>query len=379
MRTFYEFFAGAGMARAGLGNNWACLFANDFSEKKVNSYTANWGGDDIICDDIANLTTDQLSGEADLVWASFPCQDLSLAGAGAGLAGGRSGTFWSFWKLIKALKTEGRAPKVIALENVCGTLTSNNGEDIRAIYHALSDAEYRFGAIIVDAIHFLPQSRPRLFIIAVAKSEQVDASLLSETFAPAWHSKAIVNSFNQLPSEQQAQWLWWNLPSPPERALTFSNIIEQHPTSVRWHSKEETQKIIGMMSELHLAKVHAAQQAGTLKVGTIYKRTRPDGKGGRVQRAEVRFDDVAGCLRTPGGGSSRQLIMVVAGSEIKTRLLSTREAARLMGLSDEYKLPENYNEAYHLTGDGVAVPVVAYLTQHIIEKLIPSRKSRKAA
>jgi len=302
-----------------------------------------------------------------------------LAGAGAGLAGGRSGTFWSFWKLIKSLKTEGRAPKVIALENVCGTLTSNNGEDIRAIYHALSDAEYRFGAIIVDAIQFLPQSRPRLFIIAIAKSEHADASLLSETFAPAWHSKAIVNSFNQLPSEQQAQWLWWNLPSPPARALAFSNIIEQHPTSVRWHSKEETQKIIGMMSELHLAKVHAAQQTGTLKVGTIYKRTRPDGKGSRVQRAEVRFDDVAGCLRTPGGGSSRQLIMVVAGSEIKTRLLSTREAARLMGLSDDYKLPENYNEAYHLTGDGVAVPVVAYLTQHIIEKLIPSRKNRKAA
>jgi len=89
-----------------------------------------------------------------------------------------------------------------------------------------------------------------------------------------------------------------------------------------------------------------------------------------VQRAEIRFDDVAGCLRTPAGGSSRQVIMVVEGKRIRSRLLSPREAARLMGLPDSYLLPKNYNAAYHLAGDGVAVPVVRHLAQHLLEPLL---------
>ena len=87
-------------------------------------------------------------------------------------------------------------------------------------------------------------------------------------------------------------------------------------------------------------------------------------------RAEIRFDDVAGCLRTPSGGSSRQTILVVDGDRVRSRLLCTREAARLMGLPESYKLPRAYNEAYHLVGDGVAVPVVRHLGQHLFEPLL---------
>jgi site-specific DNA-cytosine methylase len=94
-----------------------------------------------------------------------------------------------------------------------------------------------------------------------------------------------------------------------------------------------------------------------------------------IQRAEVRFDNVAGCLRTPGGGSSRQLLIFVSGNNIKSRLLSPRETARLMGLPDTYRLPENNYDAYHLTGDGVAVPVVRFLASELFEKiLVPELK-----
>jgi DNA (cytosine-5)-methyltransferase 1 len=116
-----------------------------------------------------------------------------------------------------------------------------------------------------------------------------------------------------------------------------------------------------MMSPLHLEKVEQAKQLGRLKVGTLYKRTRNN-----IQRAEVRFDGIAGCLRTPSGGSSRQTIMVVDGDRVKTRLLSSREAARLMGLPETYKLPTRYNEAYHLAGDGVVVPVVGHINQNVL-------------
>ena len=84
----------------------------------------------------------------------------------------------------------------------------------------------------------------------------------------------------------------------------------------------------------------------------------------------MRFDDVSGCLRTPAGGSSRQLILVIDGKKVRSRLISARETARLMGLPEDYKLPKNYNEAYHLTGDGVAAPVVRHLAQHVFEPLL---------
>ena len=94
----------------------------------------------------------------------------------------------------------------------------------------------------------------------------------------------------------------------------------------------------------------------------------------------MRFDDVAGCLRTPAGGSSRQLVLTVDGRKVRSRLVSSRETARLMGLPDEYALPENYNEAYRLTGDGVVVPVVRFIAQELIEPvLVNAAQARKAA
>ena len=134
-----------------------------------------------------------------------------------------------------------------------------------------------------------------------------------------------------------------------------------------------------MMSELNLNKVRTAKRNGNRMVGTVYKRTRRDATGRKIQRAEVRFDDIAGCLRTPAGGSSRQLVIVVEGRKVRSRLISSRETARLMGLPDEYELPTNYNEAYHLTGDGVVVPVVRFLADTVIEPVLLNASEIRAA
>src|SRR4051794_39162007 len=104
--TFYEFFAGGGMARAGLGPEWRCLFANDFDATKADAYKRNWGADHFVCADVATLHPAALPETASLAWASFPCQDLSLAGDYRGLGKAtkvttRSGTFWPFWSLMK--------------------------------------------------------------------------------------------------------------------------------------------------------------------------------------------------------------------------------------------------------------------------------------
>ena len=368
--NFYEFFAGAGMARAGLGERWRCLFANDFDRKKAVTYTLNWGAAHLLCDDVRNVTTADLTGIADLVWASFPCQDLSLAGGGAGLQGEHSGTFWPFWHLMTALAGESRAPRVIVLENVCGTLSSHGGKDFTAICRALRAGGYRFGALTLDAVLFVPQSRPRLLIVAVRDAMPIPDTLCGNGQERVFHSRSLRNSFEKLPTDLRESWIWWRLPTPPARPVGFSDLIEEAPRDVPWHTSLETQKLLDMMSDVNLEKVRSAKREGRRIVGTIYKRTRRDATGRKVQRAEVRFDDIAGCLRTPSGGSSRQLVLIVEGRTVRSRLISSRETARLMGLPDEYILPRNYNEAYHLTGDGVVVPVVRFLADALIEPVV---------
>ena len=380
VESFYEFFAGAGMARAGLGDRWRCLFANDFDRKKAATYTLNWGVDTILCGDVRDVTTGDLTDVADLVWASFPCQDLSLAGGGAGLKGERSGTFWPFWRLMTALADEARAPAVIVLENVCGTLSSHGGKDFKAICKALHDGGYRFGALVIDAVHFVPQSRPRLLIVAIRDDVPVPDSLWKTEPERVFHPRSLRNAFGRLPADLKEGWIWWRLPVPPSRNAGFSDFIEEDPTDVTWHTPAETRKLLDMMSDVNLDKVRSVKQEERRIIGTVYKRTRRDSSGRKVQRAEVRFDDIAGCLRTPAGGSSRQLVFIVEGRKVRSRLISSRETARLMGLPDDYILPENYNEAYHLTGDGVVVPVVRFLADGLIEPMVShANEAQKAA
>lgn len=376
MPDFYEFFAGGGMARAGLGTGWRCLFANDFDEMKAKAYHENWGNGDLVVEDVNRLTPKDLPGKPDLVWASFPCQDLSLAGSYAGIGRPsaktqtRSGTFWPFWKLIRDIGNEGRSPRLIVLENVYGTLTSHGGKDFVAIASSLAEAGYRLGGVVIDARYFLPQSRPRLFVIAARGDVNIPEDLIAPHAVTPWHPKAVLNAVDLLPAGTKKKWVWWNLPLPAPRTINFVDILEGDPNGVSWHSAEETKRLLEMMSELNRAKVEKAKRMSYPMVGGVYKRTRLDENGRKCQRAEVRFDNVAGCLRTPRGGSSRQTILVVNGEQVRSRLLSPREAARLMGLPDSYRIPKNYNEAYHLAGDGVAVPVVRHLAAHSLEPIL---------
>ena len=283
---------------------------------------------------------------------------------------------------MTSLKAEGRAPRAIVLENVCGALTSHDGKDFAAIGSALAKGGYRFGAVVIDAAHFLPQSRPRLFIVAVQADLTIPSRLTAKHSDPHWHPAALIKAHDKLaPSAKQA-WLWWRLPTQPRRNTILADLIEDNPTGVAWHTPATTRQLLAMMSDANRAKVAAAKKAGRRMVGGVYKRTRLDAKGAKVQRAEIRFDDVAGCLRTPAGGSSRQSIMIVEGDKVRSRLLSPREAAQLMGLSEDYTLPSNYNETYHLAGDGVAVPVVRHLAEHLLEPLLEAaapRVRRRAA
>ena len=366
------------MARLGLGPNWRCLFANDFDAKKAGAYAQNFGSTHLRVDDIAKVTANDLPDRADLLWASFPCQDLSLAGKGGGLCAERSGSFWQVSRLLSELRAQDRQPSIVVLENVVGALSSNDGQDFVQISESLHQNGYRFGAMVLDAVHFVPQSRPRLFIVAVlpelASELPISYGLQRSGPCAHWHPNRLAEAKMSLPKSCQENWIWWNLPPQPKRTQVFADLIDTESPYIAWHTAEETHRLLDMMSPVNREKVSVAQRSGERRVGGIYRRTRLG-----VQRAEVRFDDVAGCLRTASGGSSRQSILVVDGSKVRSRLLATREAARLMGLPETYALPVNYNEAYSLVGDGLVVPVVRFLSRHLLTPLASLSESLHVA
>ncbi len=353
------------MARLGLGAFWRVTFANDLDPGKADAYRRAWNDTVMRQGDVATLPVDALPGQADLAWASFPCQDLSLAGARGGLAAPRSGAFWGFWRVIEGLASQDRAPRTLVLENVSGLLTSHGGRDFEALARALAAGGYRFGALEIDAAHFVPQSRPRIFIVATR--EAPDAALRAAQPVAPFHTDGVRAASARLPPDIAKHWVWWRLPTPPLRNTRLADIVADDPAAA-WHSDAQTGELIAMMSPLQRAKVVAEQARGAPAVGALFKRVRIE-NGEKRQRAEVRFDGLAGCLRTPAGGSSRQTLLFVDGQRVRSRLMTAREGARLMGLPDEYPLPASQSKGLHLVGDGVAAPVVRWLSEHLLEPL----------
>lgn len=373
------------MARAGLESSWDCAFANDFSLMKASAYCANWGGEHFRLEDVNKLTSMDLPGFADLAWASFPCQDLSLAGISAGLgtqeSQTRSGAFWAFWKLIHGLALECRPPSIIVLENVYGAITSSQGRDFGTICSVMVNGGYSVGAMVIDASLFVPQSRPRLFIFGVRQDIELPTELLASDPNPNWHPPAMELAVAKMPDKIRNHWFWLNVKRPARTDSTLSRIVECDSSDVAWNSPSETAALIGKMSRTNLAKLNRMKELGKQTFGTIYRRTRMGKDGRAAVMAELRDDGIAGCLRTPGGGSSRQFLIEVIGDSIRSRLITAREAARLMGLTDQYKLPPRYNDAYHVMGDGVVVPVVTFVDQQILQPILLANEmsAREAA
>jgi DNA (cytosine-5)-methyltransferase 1 len=251
--SFYEFFAGGGMARLGLGPNWQCLFSNDNDAQKARSYRANFDATEFNSSDIHDLASADLPDRADLAWASFPCQDLSLAGSGAGLNSDRSGSFFEFWRLMQALRDENRNPTVLVIENVSGLITSKRGANFRTLLSALADGDYHFGAVEIDAARFVPQSRPRVFIIAVKDTKNLPSSVLRDSgplsIPSPFHPPTIRAAVEALPDELAARWVWFKLPRPPERASQLADILETAPTGIEWHRSKQTMRLLELMNE----------------------------------------------------------------------------------------------------------------------------------
>jgi DNA (cytosine-5)-methyltransferase 1 len=152
------------------------------------------------------------------------------------------------------------------------------------------------------------RSRDPSFFIAFRGDQRIPTSLIAEGPQESWHPAAIIEAYAAIDTAAKRNWIWWSMSRPLAQNSTFADLIEEEPTAVKWHAAAHTNYILNLMSPLNRKKVSDAIRTGLRVVGAVYRRTRPDENGIKRRRAEVRFDDVAGCLRTPAGGSSRQVI-----------------------------------------------------------------------
>lgn len=363
-----EFFAGGGLAGLGL-SGFRVAFANDIDPMKAASWRANHRGV-LHPGDVWDLSAADIPGRPALAWASSPCQDVSLAGARAGLGARRSGAFWGFWRLMRALEAENRGPAIIVIENVVGLLTSGGGEDFATVCRAMAQAGYRVGALEMDAALWLPQSRPRLFVVAMRGA----AGPTTPGPVAPFHTARVQAARARLDPATRDAWTWWSLAAPARRNLHLADVLEADDGPA-WFDENQTRDLLALASPPHRRRLDAAAASGERRVAAAYRRVRAE-PGGKVQRLELRFDGLAGCLRTPAGGSSRQYVIVAEAGRVRARRLTAREAARLMGLPDDYRLPASESAGLKLMGDAVAVPVVRALSEGL---LLPAALGARAA
>lgn len=341
--TMHEFFAGSGLVAYGLKGMFSPIWANDISEKKAAVYRANFPSQHFLLEDIKNIHGEQLPF-AHLSWASFPCQDLSLAGTLGGIGAQRSGLVWEWLRILKEMPER---PSLLTIENVVGLLSSHSGENYIQLHHALNELGYVCGAIVVDASLFVPQSRQRVFVIAVKNDIMIPSYLVDD--GPNWlHNKNAETLGNSLPN-----WIWWKMTKPKARTVQLHDILEPN-------TPFDKDNVLSLVPPHHQKILDSNESI----IATGYRRMR-NGQ----QLLELRFDGIAGCLRTPEGGSSRQYLVVKENGETHARLLTAREVARLMGAPERYVLPEAYNDGYKAMGDAVALPVAKYIGKELLSKI----------
>jgi len=342
--TMHEFFAGSGLVAYGLRGMFNTVWANDISGKKAEVYRSNFEGNIFVLEDIKNIDGATIP-QAHLSWASFPCQDLSLAGSLGGIDAARSGLIWEWLRILKEMP---QRPSVLLIENVAGLLSANQGKNYTKLHNALDNLGYKSGAILVDAVHFVPQSRPRVFVISVRKDIDIPSDLV-DTGSNWLHNKAAAILGNDLP-----EWIWWKTEKPENRKLNLGDIID-------YTLPYDKNDVLRLIPPRHKEKLDSMENV----VATGYRRTR-NGK----QCLELRFDGVAGCLRTPEGGSSKQFLIVKQDGKVQARLLSPREAARLMGAPDSFVLPDAFNDGYKAMGDAVVASVAFFIGASFLTKLM---------
>lgn len=329
------------MKNAGIDVVWA----NDIDETKCTLYRAQWGEGDICNSDVFDIDV-KVIPDSDIAWASSPCTDVSLAGKRGGLIEGcQSSAFFGFTEALEKLGR--RRPKAVVLENVCGLASSNSGNDFRLVVEKFNELGYSVDAFELNARRWLPQSRPRMFVVGLANP--IDGGDIDTSIRPdrlAWiHSD---NSLRTHLTPVRA------IPKLLSTGFTeLADNIDLHDS--RWWNQERVESFVASLSPTQAMRFERLKN-GEASARTAYRRTR---NGKAVW--EIREDDVAGCLRTARGGSSKQAVLFLGEGDVRIRWMTGNEYAKLQGASDFALDGFRESQIQYAFGDAVAVPVVEWL------------------
>lgn len=362
-----EFFAGIGLARLGLEQSgFQVTWANDYEADKHALYSGHFRDEEhghdhtFVLGDINKIAADELPSNAALAWGSSPCTDLSLAGTRGGIRAGESNAFWGFIRLLDEMGESSRPP-VVVLENVVGLATSHGGDDLAAAVRAFNDLGYSVDVLALDARRFIPQSRPRIFLVG-AQNPPEEATEPNSDLRPDWlqgvHSDPTLRTHRA------------KLPAPPAPLLAgLGDLIETMPTDdERWWDADRTEAFVKSLSPVQRDRVVGMRRGAGVKYRTAYRRTR---KGVAVW--EVRPDDISGCLRTARGGSSKQAVVKLGNGRLQVRWMTPLEYARLMGAGDYNLAGARNSQALFAFGDAVAVPAVQWLGENYLMPLVKGK------
>ena len=370
-KTVADFFAGIGLVSMGLDRaGWKTVYALDYDQEKAAAYNNHFGEGHYRVEDIGT-TKGQEVPNVFLAHASFPCTDLSLAGARRGINQGESSSFWHFVRILSEMKErygENRPP-VVLLENVEGLLSSNDGKDLKSVLLALNKMKYHVDLLRINAAHFVPQSRVRIFIVGIHETviKKLDIDVLQQSRNaknPDVRPQRIIDYVSKNP---EVLWYFHELPNLPERKISLEFIIDH---DAEWWPEERTRFLYDQMHPHH--KKLAGERIKDKKYSYFPAFRRMRLREGKIRSTvELRTDGIAGCLRTPKGGSARQILVRIGRGKFDARLINEKEAARLMGAPDFKLNPSlSLNQVLFGFGDAVCVPALEWIGEHYLNSII---------
>lgn len=305
----------------------------------------------------------------DLICGGFPCQDLSVAGRRAGLAGERSGLWHEFHRIVTEL-----TPQWVVIENVPGLLSSNGGRDFAVILRGLVECGYGVAWRVLDSQYFgVAQRRRRVFIVASlgsgaaaqvlfeseslpgnpAPGREARPELARDIAASLKHGGGNGRGFNLDFEAGLVAYVGNNTSGP----IPVDTAVNAH-SSRRYDFESETFVTSALMGGHGRGYRIGADEAAAGHILAFTERGRAGGRNLETQQ------DVAYALTNPGAGGrthSRQIAVAFG-----VRRLTPLECERLQGFPDCWTDGQSDAARYRQMGNAVTVPVIEWLGRRIM-------------
>lgn len=364
--TVAEFFAGIGLMGWGLEQDgWRVEFSHDIDPRKRRMYAGQFDAGHYVLGDIHELDATAVP-TVTLATACFPCRDLSTAGNRAGLQGPESSAFWGFIDVIREMGE--RRPPLILIENVLGFLTTRDGRDLEDALLALNGLGYGIDMFVVNASHFVPQNRERLFIVGTRAELQpiAHAAAMPPSITPGRPRRVI----RFIANHPAIDWRIRELPPFPERSLPLADLIERLPDDdSRWWPEPKAADVLARVRERHLPALEGLMARAEWSWLPAFWRTHDD-----MKCCTPRMDGLAGCLLA-AGGFARQFLLQLGHGRLMVRWITPREAARLMGAGD-FDIAVSDVQALKGFGDAVCVPAIRWMSRWYLRPLLAVAAAR---